>query len=94
MRADIPAGDGLWQEVEIRIVQVPLRETDLEALRGEGDAWHVLKAGQGVALGDCDVEAVEERREEQEQFHPGEDVAKAHSPTWTQKGVVKIRYWR
>lgn len=78
MRAHISTGEGLWEEVDVTVFQEPLCKADLETLGSQGDARHVLETGQGVTLRNIDVKTVEERGEEQEQFHPGEDVAEAH----------------
>lgn len=78
------------QEVQVAVLQESLSQRDPEALRGEGDARHVLEAGQRVALGHWHVEAVHEGGEEQEQLHARQDVSKTHAATWWTNGEDEI----
>lgn len=71
MGADGATGVVFREEIQLAVLEKPLLEAHLEALRSEGDSRHVLEAGQRMSLGHRHVEAVQERREEQEQLHAG-----------------------
>lgn len=68
--------------------EVPLhgarRQSHPEGVRADGHARVALQTGQRLAGGHAHVERVQQRREEQEQLHPGEDLAQAHPPSDTE----------
>jgi len=63
-------------------------EADLEGLRRDGGPHVALEAGQRLALGQGDVEAVHEGGEEQEELHPRQHVAQAHPPAHSEGDEV------
>lgn len=61
-------------------VHRPRLQADLERPGADGDSGDPFEAGRRFPLRHRYVEGVEEGREEEEQFHPSQDLAQTHPP--------------